>query len=313
MTTRICSVSVDLDPVSCYHRIHDLPIESGPDPVYARALPRLLDLFEELSIRATFFVIGRDLAVSEHVELLREAAARGHELANHSQDHPYNLPALHRDQARHQIEACHDALREKCDVECVGFRAPGYNIDERTIEILDALGYEYDSSIFPCPPYYLAKAAVMASIRLRGGRSDSAMVPARTQLAPLTPYRPRPSAVHRRARAAHDGLMELPMCVLPLVRAPVIGTSLVLAGPRGASAMIRGAALRHRQFLNLELHGIDLIDADLDGIDEALRERQPDLRYDLGHKLATFRSAFRRARRLGYRFVTCRDAAAALA
>lgn len=307
---RICSVSVDLDPISCYRRIHGLPAESGPDPVYAHALPRFLDLFDELGVRGTFFVIGQDLAEPAHAALLREAVERGHELANHTLEHPYNLPQLSPDECRRQIEGCHQALAA-IGVDCVGFRAPGYNIDPRTLHVLESLGYHYDSSIFPCPPYYLAKAAVMTAIRLRGGRSGSAMVQARTQLAPTRPYFPRRDAAHRPARAEHHAapLVELPMCVLPAVRVPLIGTSLIMAGPRASAALVALAARHHREFLNLELHGIDLIDPEHDGIGDDLRRRQPDLRHGLEHKLATFRAAFSQAARRGYALETCRTAA----
>ncbi len=309
---RLCSVSIDLDPIWCYTRIHDLPEAEGPDPIYAHGLRRFLELFDELGIRATFFVVASDVRNPEHAALLREAVAMGHELGNHSLDHPYNLPGLSHEEGRRQVVGGHEAILEGCGVSCVGFRAPGYNIDERTIGWLEELGYHYDSSVFPCPPYYLAKGAVMTAIRMRGGRSKSSMVAARTQLAPLRPYRPRRDAIHRRGQGDRGAALgELPMCVLPGVRWPVIGTSLIMGGPIGASAMVGAAAMAHRRHVNLELHGIDLVDADSDGVGVDLRARQPDLRRDLAYKLATFRAAFRVLEDRGYHFVPCREASSA--
>ena len=61
---RLCSVSVDLDALGCYYRIHALP-GAPPEParfaVLRRCLPRFADLFARHGVRATFFVVGQDL------------------------------------------------------------------------------------------------------------------------------------------------------------------------------------------------------------------------------------------------------------
>jgi hypothetical protein len=89
-------------------------------------------------------------------------------------------------------------------------------------------------------------------------------------------------------------------------RLPFIGTSLIMAGMRGAGWLCQGVA--GRTLVNLELHGIDAADAELDGL-MSLRGAQPDLRYTAGHKLAVLEHALRRLRELGYRFVTLEQAA----
>ena len=98
MSERSTIVSVDLDDLACYHAIHGL---AAPDPSHAgvvleRCLPRFLALFDELGVRATFFVVGRDLqrdlaAGGRGAALLRQALAAGHELGNHSFAHAYDL------------------------------------------------------------------------------------------------------------------------------------------------------------------------------------------------------------------------------
>jgi peptidoglycan/xylan/chitin deacetylase (PgdA/CDA1 family) len=61
-----------------------LTFDDGPDPTQTR---RILDLLETKGHRATFFVIGHRAA--PHAELLREIAARGHAVENHSWHHSY--------------------------------------------------------------------------------------------------------------------------------------------------------------------------------------------------------------------------------
>ena len=65
---------------------------------------------------------------------------------------------------------------------------------------------------------------------------------------------------------------------------PVIGTSLITAPEWMRKRMV--AAALNEPFFNLELHGIDLCDADADRIPAELIARQPDLRRPLAAKMA---------------------------
>lgn len=56
--------------------------DDGPDPA---ATPRFLDALETLAVRATFFVLGQEVA--RHPRLAGQIACRGHELAVHGWAH----------------------------------------------------------------------------------------------------------------------------------------------------------------------------------------------------------------------------------
>ena len=86
------------------------------------------------------------------------------------------------------------------------------------------------------------------------------------------------------------------------MRLPVIGTALITA-PEWLRRRLVAGALR-APFFNLELHGIDLCDADADEIPAALVARQPDLRRPLAHKLGALDATLREARAAGARFAT---------
>ncbi len=60
-----------------------LTIDDGPDP---ESTPQVLELLGKHGARATFFLIGANVA--KHPELARRIAAEGHTIANHSQTHP---------------------------------------------------------------------------------------------------------------------------------------------------------------------------------------------------------------------------------
>lgn len=277
---RVASFSVDLDPLPCYTAIHGLD-EPGPalrNVVLRRALPRFLDAFAEAGVRATFFVVGSDLADADNAALLREAARAGHELGNHSLRHPYDLARQPRDAIAADVGACHQALREVLGAPPRGFRAPGYDMSPALLDVLLELGYRYDSSLLPSWPYYGAKAGAMAAMALLGRRSGAVVTAKEALLCPVLPYRPDPLRPHRRGQA---GLVELPIATTPGLRLPAFGWTLLLSEPLRRHVL---SAMRARPFLNLELHGIDLLDADEDGLPAALRGKQPDLRVPLRDK-----------------------------
>lgn len=293
MRLRLASVSVDLDPLRCYSQIYGQPPPEGPlaDVILRRALPRLLELFDRFAIKATLFVVGQDLTESAAGRaLLGEAATAGHELGNHSQTHPYDLSRLPRAQLEREVGDCHAALRLLHSRPPRGFRAPGYHMSMELFDVLEAHGYRYDTSLMPCPPYYLAKLAVLAKMALQGERSESIVGPPQAQLGPTQPYRPDPRRPWQRGQA---GLVELPIAVTPWLRLPAIGTTLILSNRLRQQLL---AGMQRQTFFNLELHGIDLIDAAADGIPASLIARQPDLRVPLREKLHALSETFERLR-----------------
>jgi polysaccharide deacetylase family protein (PEP-CTERM system associated) len=110
---------------------------------------RVLDIFAEHRIHATFFVLGW---VAERVpRLVRRIVDEGHELASHGYDHT-------RATMLDRSAFSEDVIRTKRTLEDVsgrvvrGYRAPSYSIGARNLWALDALrdaGYDYSSSIYP--------------------------------------------------------------------------------------------------------------------------------------------------------------------
>jgi peptidoglycan/xylan/chitin deacetylase (PgdA/CDA1 family) len=304
-------VSVDLDAIACYYRIHALP--GGPPErarfaVLRRCLPRFADLFAHHGVRATFFVVGQDLEDdAEGRAALAGLARAGHELASHTHTHPYDFIRLGAAAIGEEIDRAHAAIAACAGMPPVGFRAPGYEISAEAIEALAARGYRYDSSVFPSAAYYGAKAVVMGAMRAVGRKSGSVLGTPRVLLAPRRPYRPAAGDPYRDGGAG-DGLVEIPIAVTRGARLPVIGTSLIVA-PAWLRRRMVASALGEPLF-NLELHGIDLCDAAEDGIPAALVARQPDLRRPLAHKRAALEETLAAARAAGARFATLAEAAA---
>jgi hypothetical protein len=203
---------------------------------------------------------------------------------------------------RAQVAGAADALVERTGVRPAGFRAPGYVTSDELYSALADVGVRYSSSVFPCPYYYFAKLAKLGELWLRGRRSESIASGPQLLLAPRTPY--RTGQPYWRTGA---GVLELPIQVTPRLRLPVIGTSLMLLGPERARHLVRGLA--SEPFVNLELHGVDLLDAD-DQLSE-LAPHQFDLRVPLERKWQTLAAVVTELRAQGFAFERLDQIAAA--
>lgn len=65
-----------------------MTFDDGPNP---ETTPRLLKMLEQRGIKATFFVLGSRAVASPNI--IKQMIAQGHEVANHSWDHP-QLPKI---------------------------------------------------------------------------------------------------------------------------------------------------------------------------------------------------------------------------
>lgn len=113
-----------------------------------RNLRGLLDLLDGHNVKATCFFLG--WVGEKFPDLVRETAARGHEVASHGYAHElvYEITpeAFRADirRAKHILEDCFGG-------KVLGYRAPGFSITPQTPwawEILAEEGYRYDSSVF---------------------------------------------------------------------------------------------------------------------------------------------------------------------
>lgn len=297
----LAAISVDLDEIPNYYAIHGrvAPTESAAK-VYDVAVPRLRELAAELGVPLTLFAVGEDLARPSSASALRAAVAEGHSIGNHTQSHLYDLTRRDRQTIAREIDEGTVSIERATGQRPRGFRAPGYTITDELFSLLPLLGYRWDSSVFPCPMYMAVKDAAIASYRVRGRPSRSVVDTPWVLTAPTRPYHVG-TPYHRRG----DGLLELPIQVTRGLRLPYIGTSLMLAGVAGARVLTR--MVRGEPLVNLELHGIDVLDAH-DGLAD-LAPTQRDLAVPVATKRAVLRAIVEDLRAAGYSFVTL-DAAA---
>ncbi len=110
---------------------------------------RLLRIFADTGVRATFFVLGW---VAERIpQLVGRIAAQGHEVASHGYGHRL-VYDLTRERFRDDVRRAKALLEDAGGMPVGGYRAPSYSITPRSLWALDILieeGYRYDASIFP--------------------------------------------------------------------------------------------------------------------------------------------------------------------
>ncbi len=144
---------------------------------------RILDLFDEAGVKATFFTLGW---IAEHCPgLIKEIHRRGHEVASHGHRHRlvYHMTP---EEFRDDVGRTRRTLEDLTGEPVLGFRAASFSIVPSTFWAMDVLaeeGYRYDSSMYPI-------------------RHDRYGTPGIT----LTPHRWK-----------GDGVIEVPMSVLPLL------------------------------------------------------------------------------------------------
>jgi peptidoglycan/xylan/chitin deacetylase (PgdA/CDA1 family) len=280
---RLACISVDLDGLVHYARLHGLGEEAVPEVarelVYRRAVPRFLDLLGAAGARGTLFVIGAEAEGAPARDSLIRALEQGHEVGNHSHAHDYALSRRSGGEIARDLSAAEHVLQAMGMPRPVGFRAPGYTLSPQLLQALVEAGYRYDASMFPAAPYWLAKATALGWMRLRRRTSVSILDSPRVLLAPRGPYRPELARPWRRGQAP---LIELPISVTPALRLPFIGGFVALA----PTPLLRAgyAALARGTFVSLELHAVDLLGPE-DGLPPALCRLQPDLGLPLQRKL----------------------------
>jgi len=110
---------------------------------------RLIDLFNEHNVKATFFTLGW---VAKHCpDVVKRIVAEGHELASHGTNHRRNT-TMSKDQVRQDILESKDILEQTSGKAVIGYRAPSFSINESNqwvFDILVDLGFKYSSSTYP--------------------------------------------------------------------------------------------------------------------------------------------------------------------
>jgi polysaccharide deacetylase family protein (PEP-CTERM system associated) len=114
-----------------------------------RTTDLVLDLLERCRVTATFFVLG--WVAERHPPLIGRILSGGHEVASHGWSHS-RLYEMAPDAVETEVARTTAALQAAGAPAPLGFRAPEWSINDRSLWALDILarqGLRYDSSMAP--------------------------------------------------------------------------------------------------------------------------------------------------------------------
>ncbi len=222
------------------------------DYFYEVSMERALALFRDCGIKVTFFCVGEELENNSKAgSLVKEAHCAGHEIANHSYSHPYEFRNLSEADLYAQIERCSDVIESLTGHRPVGFRAPGYDIDESVINLLERLSYEYDSSAFwsSLKPLFKRYHRLFREGDVYEGFGES------SHRLPNSPY--YPSRDKWQSRGPRRNLIEIPLARTRILNLPFYSNFHLMLGdlPRRLSIGL----MRQRYFV-YTFHLVEFVD-----------------------------------------------------
>lgn len=145
----IASISLDLDNQWTYMKIHgDEGWDKYPSylPIF---VPHVLEVLDELNLKITFFIVGKDTEFEENRKYLKMITERGHEVGNHSYHHESWLQTYSYERIEKEIREAEEAIERVTGQRTTGFRGPGFSWSKDLLKVLESRGYKFDASTLP--------------------------------------------------------------------------------------------------------------------------------------------------------------------
>lgn len=185
------SNSIWKDLESCYAQVYH---SAHPPKRLAEAVDKVLEMFDMLRFKSTFFVTGY---VADHFkDLVKRVSDMGHEVACHNYYH-IDYKNETREKFRKDLAESKKLLEDLSGRKVIGYRSPNSSIPASLVEDLLEFGFQYDSSVTPS-----------SFMSYKSG--DNSM-------APRKPYRTDKKFINR---AGDSALFEFPWAVFPILKMP---------------------------------------------------------------------------------------------
>jgi hypothetical protein len=127
-------------------------------------IPHVLNVLDDLNLKITFFIVGKDTESEQNRKYLRMITERGHEVGNHSYHHESWLQTYSYEKIENEIINAEIAIESATGQKPLGFRGPGFSWSKDLLKVLESRGYLYDASTLPtylgplARAYYFAKS-----------------------------------------------------------------------------------------------------------------------------------------------------------
>jgi peptidoglycan/xylan/chitin deacetylase (PgdA/CDA1 family) len=159
-------LGVDFDAMSIwdgsFHKLSPAYLARGEFGAEVAA-QRLLKLFEKQQIKTTWCIPGH--TVDTFPNPCKEALAAGHEIAHHGYAHE-NPTEVDKDAERQVLQRGLESLA-RIGVKPRGYRSPYWDFSPNTLNLLEELGFEWDSSLMAndLHPYYPRMASIPSTVK----------------------------------------------------------------------------------------------------------------------------------------------------
>lgn len=210
MQPRHCLITNDVETTSILN--HQLRDKTG-DYVLTQGMPRLLDLYDQYSVKATFFFTGHIATL--HPEVVKMAYQRGHEVGSHGLTHDVSqaFDTLSPTEQLRHLKQSKQILEDIIGESVFSFRAPAARVDEKIPQVLREAGFLIDSSV--------------ASQRMDMFFSFGVLKKLHWLTAPRHAYHSRKENIFQRDNEGFmEGIFEIPISALGF---PYIGTFMRIA------------------------------------------------------------------------------------
>ena len=246
----VVNIHIDVDNIWIYEKEYNVSSSNLQNLIYDESMPKMLDLLGKNDQKATFFIVGKDLELQSCKNFCKQAVYMGHEIANHTFSHAVSFYRLSYKEKEYEIKKCDEVISEITNEKVVGFRGPGYYIDDEIVEILVKNDYLYDSSVLPSFAIFMMKAFITLKARSTVdkafGRKRWALASQKIQ---RLNYKNDP----------HKLFYEIPISTMPFLRLPIHSTFIYLLGRRYLS-IAEKLMKRFSDRYTCLFHAIDLLD-----------------------------------------------------
>lgn len=266
------------------------------DKFYKSSMERVLELFHNCGIKASFFVVGEELKKSSIArDFIKKAYIDGHEIANHTFSHPLGFTNFEKKEITNEIVECSKIIKEITGVVPVGFRSPGYDMNSLILDVLEELSFLYDSSAF----YTILKPFIKCYHNIfRKGLVYNGFGGSSNKL-PDHPY--YPSSADWQESGPARGIVEVPLA-RSRFNLPFYNNFHLLSGNLYRKTAI--SSMRNDYFVYL-FHLIEFVDLHDEGVPKELKVH-PNINVDVKKKLMIMKDTITRISK-NYRIVKTLD------
>lgn len=124
-----------IQQVSTTQKAVAFTFDDGPNPEYT---PQLLDIFDEVSGRATFFMMGKQIEL--YPETVLDVHIRQHEIGNHTYSHPF-MTQISLEECERELLVTDELITQVTGTKPVVMRPPYLDFNEEVQAITEKMGY----------------------------------------------------------------------------------------------------------------------------------------------------------------------------